>query len=372
MSDSSQNGHSSAPRPLLRPPVGARSSRYLEADEPEIESEELDEPTEPVNLAKTTETEVDTTETDEVARPYIFDESDIGTQGGTLSVDSTPPLLDARMEEDDEDEEHLAQWSGSGGEPPVINNDDDDSSSGDGRDPNTPRDKELGLVEHLTELRTRILHSVVAVCLAMVLTWAKCTEISEWFARPIRQALGKEGELISIDPTAFFTIYLQISLISAILLTMPFILLQVWRFIEPALTNNERKYTLVLVPFSSLLFFVGAGMGYLMAPMFFKFFLEYKPVGVKANWDYLQSIVLLAKTLLVFGVAFQVPVIIIFLNKAGILSRNVLIEYWRHAVVVIFTIIAIVTPTWDPVTMTACAIPPCLLYMLSIWLVKWL
>ncbi|RYG56266.1 twin-arginine translocase subunit TatC, partial [bacterium] len=153
---------------------------------------------------------------------------------------------------------------------------------------------------------------------------------------------------------------------------MPFILLQVWRFIEPALTNNERKYTLVLVPFSSILFFIGAGMGYWLAPMFFKFFLEFQPTDVEANWDYLQSIVLLAKTLLVFGLAFQVPVITIFLNKSGLVSRNILIQYWRHAVVVIFTIIAVVTPTWDPITMTACAVPPCLLYLLSIWLVKWL
>ena len=364
MPDSSQNGHSSAPAPLLRPPVGERASRHLNSPSPDEEPSEVE-----VTTATATETE------EGFAPPYTFSEADIGAPGATLAVEPTPPLLDARLDEETEDEAAvaLADWgnSGDGGGPPATTHD-SDGSSGGWNDPNTPRDKELGLVEHLTELRTRILYCVITVCVAMILTWDKCSEISEWFARPIRQALGKEGKIISIDPTEFFTLYLQISMISAILITMPFILLQVWRFIEPALTNNERKYTLVLVPFSSLLFFLGAGMGYLMAPMFFKFFLQYKPDHVEANWDYLQSIILEAKTLLVFGLAFQEPVVIIFLNKAGILSRNILIEYWRHAVIVIFFIIAIVTPTWDPFTMTACAIPPCLLYVLSIWLVKWL
>ncbi len=319
-----------------------------------------------------------TTEPEPIAQPYSFNEDDIGTPGASISADAPPPLFDERLDEESEDEAALAAWSGSGGEPPTNIYDGGSDDSGDGDDPNTPRDKELGLIEHLAELRSRILYCVVAVSLAMILTWNRCLEISEWFARPIKQALtqgqanGQHNQIVSIDPTGFFTIYLQISMISALILTMPFILLQAWRFIEPALTNNERKYTLVLVPFSSILFFMGAGMGYLLAPMFFKFFLAFQPVGVDANWDYLQSIVLEAKTLLIFGLAFQVPVITIFLNKSGIVSRNLLIQYWRHAVVVIFVIIAIVTPTWDPVTMTACAIPPCLLYLLSIWLVKWL
>ncbi|BCM94057.1 Sec-independent protein translocase protein TatC [Abditibacteriota bacterium] len=360
MSDSSQNGYSSTPHPLVRPPVGERASRYLASDAPEIEPE------------ASAEVEEAAVETETYATPYTFDEADIGTPGATISVDATPPLLDARLAEESEDEEALSAWSGSGGEPPANIDDGTNDDSDSWKDPNTPHDKELGLIEHLAELRSRILYCVVAVSLAMVLTWNKCDEISEWFARPIRQALQGHGKPISTDPTGFFTIYLQISLVSALILTMPFLLLQIWRFIEPALTNNERKFTLVLVPFSSVLFFLGAGMGYWLAPMFFKFFLEFQPVGVDANWDYFQSVILLAKTILVFGLAFQVPVVTIFLNKSGLVSRNILIHYWRHAVVVIFTVIAIVTPTWDPITMTACAIPPCLLYLLSIWLVKWL
>jgi len=153
---------------------------------------------------------------------------------------------------------------------------------------------------------------------------------------------------------------------------MPWILFQIWGFLEPALTRKERRYTLILVPFSIILFALGVALGYYISPMFYRYFVAFRPAGVAANWDYLDTIVLQFKLLLAFGISFQVPVITIFLNKAGLVSRNWLIEYWRHAVIVIFVVVAFITPTWDPLTMTICAVPPCILYGLSIWLIKWL
>jgi sec-independent protein translocase protein TatC len=167
-------------------------------------------------------------------------------------------------------------------------------------------------------------------------------------------------------------IYFQITFVSALLLGMPMILFQAWRFIEPALTNNERRYTSLLVPFSVGLFILGSALGYYVSPLFFNFFLQFVPENVQANLSFSDSIVLLAKMLLVFGVCFQIPVVTIFLIKAGVVSRNVLIEYWRHAVIVIFTVVAVITPTWDPLTLMVCALPSCILYLFSIWLVKWL
>jgi len=345
MPDSPQNGRSNASPPIIRPPVGARAGRRLNADE-EVELEN------PVEELPSEETPV-----------AIAPEQ--------LPQNAVPFPIDTPATYESEVEWAALEGQNGGGEPPRpplgIS-----AGSGSSPDPNTPRDQELGLIAHLAELRTRLLYCFVAVMLAMVLTWNRCLQISAWFAAPIQQALKGKGELISTNPTGFFTIYLQVSFVSALILVMPFIIFQVWRFIEPALTNNERKYTLVLVPFSSALFFLGAGMGYLMTPMFFKFFLAFKPLDIAAKWDYFESVVLMGKTLLIFGIAFQVPVLTIFLNKTGIVSRNLLIQYWRHAVVVIFTLVAFVVPTWDPLTMTACAIPPCLLYLFSIWIVKWL
>lgn len=340
MPDSTQNGHHDAPppAPVVRPPLGERAARGVAALEPEE--------TLPPSETEMAEPEVAAPEEEPAfAEPLSEEElaalAPFADNGGT--VPPAPPL---------------GVNAGAGG------------SSGD---PNTPHDRELGLLEHLTELRTRLLWCFAAVGLAMLVTWNRCLEIESWITAPVKTALAaKKGIIISNDPTGFFTIYLQISMVSALILTMPFLLFQVWRFIEPALTNNERRYTLVLVPFASVLFFMGVGLGYGMSPMFFSFLLAFQPKDVFANWDLGRVTVFFAQILLIFGLAFQVPVVTIFLNKTGIVSRNILIHYWRHVVVVIFTVVAFVVPTWDPVTMTACAIPPCLLYLLSIWLVKWL
>ncbi len=242
-------------------------------------------------------------------------------------------------------------------------------------DTNAPRGGEQDLWSHLGELRARILHSIVSVLIASVVTWNYGQQISEFFARPIRETLKKNGvnfQLVTIDPTEGFLVYFQITLVSAIFLAMPYILFQMWRFIEPALTGTERRFSKILVPFSVILFFMGCALGYAVSPLFFNFFLMFQPPGTTATFSYGTSIVLLAKMVLVFGVCFQVPVVTIFLTKIGLITRNFLIDYWRHAFVVIFTIVAVLTPTWDPLTLVVCAGPPCVLYALSIWMVKWL
>ncbi len=244
----------------------------------------------------------------------------------------------------------------------------------------TPHDKEIGLMEHLNELRVRLLWSFVSVIVGMCVTWNYRDPLQEWFSKPIVEVLRKSppkgtdvvNQLISKDPMGFFSVAFQFSLVSALVLVMPFIFFQAWRFIEPALTNNERKYTLVLVPFSSVLFFLGAGLGFYVSPLFFKFFISFQPNGVAAMWDYYDSLIIMAKMLLVFGIAFQVPIVVIFGVKIGLLTREILIQYWRHAVVVIFIVCAVLTPTWDPITLGICAAPPCILYALSIWIVKWI
>ncbi len=301
-------------------------------------------------------------EEDDDPDPYRNNEYEAATQAGIDAIGA-----------DTIEGEQLFADDGAGGEPP------DDitalaASGGNGR-PDTPRDQEAGLFEHLAELRSRLLYSIIGVMAVMCITWSYALPIQGWFSAPITrvlQANGGKGTLISTDPTAFFTLQFQSSLLAALLLAAPWVLFQVWRFVEPALTSSERRYTLVLVPFSSTLFFMGAALGYAVSPLFFQFFLQFQPPGVAAQWKYDESVILMAKMLLIFGLAFQVPIVIIFGHKIGLISRNLLIEYWRHAVVAIFIVVAVLTPTWDPFTMTACALPPCLLYLLSIWLIKWL
>ncbi len=234
-------------------------------------------------------------------------------------------------------------------------------------DPNAPKDVELGLFEHLGELRLRILHAVGAVMVAMAVTWSFVPQFQEWLLAPVGDI-----PIVQLDPMAGLTTYIQLSMISGLIISAPYVILQAWLFLVPALTGNEKRYVGFLLPFSIILFFLGCALAYVTSPLFFQFFRAFTPAGVNPQWEYQTIILLLGKTLLVFGVCFQVPIITIFLNKTGIVSRNILIEYWRHVVIVIFVVVSILTPTWDPITLLVCAVPPCLLYALSIWLIKWL
>lgn len=392
MPDNQSNGHSDSnlPRtPRVAPPEGQRAARGTFSSPQADEIEEIEwTPAEMENQewnaavvgTDSREAEVNQWEENDSAMP----------QPDEQTVADVPPIEDTYepplgLELDDGITNGGSGYGGSGtGGGNGGGGSGDDGSGSDyynpSRRPDTPKDVELGLMEHLNELRIRLLYCAAILCAGMCITWNLGIPLQDWFAAPIRQVLSTTAsngtsngnQLVSNDPTGFFSIYFQFSMISALILTAPFLFWQVWRFIEPALTNSERRYTLVLVPFSSVLFFMGAGLGYAVSPLFYKFFIAFQPTGVAAMWDYGQSIVLMAKMLLVFGLAFQVPVIVIFLNKMGVLSRNLLIEYWRHAVVVIYIVVAVLTPTWDPVTLTVCATPPCLLYVLSIWLVKWL
>lgn len=237
-------------------------------------------------------------------------------------------------------------------------------------DPNAPHDVEQDIWSHLGELRLRMLHAIGAVMLAMCVTWNFVPQFQDWLLAPVKNSI--KVVIIQIDPMSGFTTYLQLSMVAGLIISAPYVLLQTWLFLVPALTRNEKKYVSFLLPFSIILFFTGCALGYVTSPLFFKFFRAFTPSGVDAQWEFQKIVLLLGKMLLVFGVCFQVPVVTIFLNKIGLVSRNWLIEYWRHVVIVIFIVVSILTPTWDPVTLLVCAVPPCLLYALSIWLVKWL
>ena len=326
--------------PRIAPPEGARAARGHFVDETVVDENQND-------LAQTFAADVAAP-----VAPLGFDASEIGVDETSIT----------RIEENDE---QIDIYTSAPAPPDALN------------------DKELGLFEHLTELRQRILYCFLIVGMGMAVTWNFRDPLQAWFAKPILGVLQTNsvpipgmpnmgGNLVSTNPTGFFNIAFQFSLVSALILTMPLVLFQVWRFIEPALTKSEKRYTLILVPFSSILFFMGAALGFATSPIFFKFFIGFQPPGIAAMWDYYDSIILMAKMLLIFGLAFQVPIVVIFLAKVGLVTRNLLIEYWRHAVVVIFILVAVVTPTWDPFTLGVCAVPPCLLYLLSIWLVKWL
>jgi sec-independent protein translocase protein TatC len=241
-----------------------------------------------------------------------------------------------------------------------------------------PEDGQMELVEHLAELRSRILRAALYVVVSMAITWNFFGHIVQFLTAPIRpimEAMNGGG----ISNTGFITrgiqdgflLWMQVSFISGLILSIPAIVLELWGFIKPALSVEEQRPVKFLAPFSVLLFFAGIGTGYVALPSAFGWMSNYIiQINASLMQDQKEYILLAAKILLAFGLSFQLPVLLLFLGRVGILTASMMTTYWRHAVVVIASLAAIFTPSNDPPTMLMMAIPMAGFYLLSIGLVR--
>lgn len=240
-----------------------------------------------------------------------------------------------------------------------------------------PGDREMSFWEHLAELRSRLLWAIFFWAVGSVIAWAYYDEIFWLLIVPIEPALRKYD--IPVTLQSIFEplmLKLQISIAAGLVIAFPGILYEVMAFIWPALYPHEKRFALKLLPASLLLFGAGVFLAYKLIPVMALFMLQIglpgtgNP-GVKVQVlnfarQYLWSV---AKIAVACGVVFQMPLVMMFLGKLGIVTAKGLLQYWRHAIVAIFTLSAIVTPTIDPVNMTLLAGPIVLLYFLSILLV---
>ena len=174
------------------------------------------------------------------------------------------------------------------------------------------------------------------------------------------------------DLWAAFFLRLQLSTVGGLILAVPCVVLELWGFIAPALTPTEKRAVRFVAPLSVVLFFLGVTCAYEVLPMATRWFLSYLkdfPDAVLFQ-NPLSYVVFVGKLLLVFGVMFELPVVLMFLGKIGILTSAIMIKYWRQCAVGLFTAAMVVAPSNDPGTMLALAIPLTLLFFGSIWLVR--
>ena len=238
-----------------------------------------------------------------------------------------------------------------------------------------PTDGQMELVEHLAELRNRIFRAILYLVGGMVLTYNFFKPLYNLINEPLQRALLKADVIgvIKLDSVqdAFF-LKLQVSFFAGLAITLPMLVMELWGFIKPALTEKEREPVKFLAPFSVLLFLAGIGTGYAVLPLAFDWMVGYISEIPKAELlqDAAKYLLLAMKIILAFGIAFQLPVILLFLARVGILTSTLMTTYWRHAVVVIAALSAIFVPSNDPVTMIMMAIPMAGLYVLSISLVR--
>ncbi len=238
-----------------------------------------------------------------------------------------------------------------------------------GDDPGTEVDEHrMPLLEHLKELRNRIMWSAGALVLGMLASLSFVEQIYGWLTLPFLMAVEKAGVEggLSMVTSPFESIYtwLAVAFFGGVILALPMMAFQIWQFIAPGLYNTERRVVLPLALSSTVLFVSGALFAYYaIFPLAFPFFLEVLPVEVSLSISgYLKAIL---KMMFAFGMCFQLPVVSWFLSRMGLIDHVDMTRSFRYAVPVIFLFAALLTPP-DPLTQTALGIPLIILYGVGI------
>ena len=230
------------------------------------------------------------------------------------------------------------------------------------------KEKELTLKGHLDELRQRLIKSVIAVVITIGVSFIFARRIFEFF-----ESRAEDVDFIYIDVTEMVGIYMKLCLYSGLVLALPFLIYQLVMFVHPALTRSERKYLYILLPGVILFFFGGAAFTYyIFLPPALDFLINFPLTeGIAEPQIRIGNYIsIVAKMLFIMGLVFELPLIIYFLTRIGVVTPQWLSRFRRFAFVGAFIIAAIVTPTFDPINQTIVAVPIVLLYEIGILLSK--
>lgn len=224
----------------------------------------------------------------------------------------------------------------------------------------------MTFLEHLEDLRKRIFWSFIALIGAVIPAWFFSKDIYSLLSRPVTQFLPEGKKLAFTSLTAPFMLYIKVSFLAAIIFTSPFIFFQLWMFVAPGLYQREKKYVIPFVLFTSVFFMGGALFAYLVVfPFACNFFL-----GMGAEFDPVitvdQYFSLALRVILGIALVFEMPTLAFFLSKIGLITAKMMIKYFKYAVLVVFIIAAIITPTPDMITQSIIAVPMLGLYGISI------
>ncbi|WP_457680059.1 twin-arginine translocase subunit TatC [Thermovibrio sp.] len=232
----------------------------------------------------------------------------------------------------------------------------------------TLREEELPITEHIEELRERLIKSAVAILLGFLVAWPFKKKILLFLERPLPPDL--RGKLIFLSPPEAFFTALKVSFFAGILIASPFVLYQVWKFIEPGLYEHEKKFILPFMFFSVLFFFLGASFAYfVILPFGLRFLLGFMGDLLTPQITVGNYISFVIQMILAFGFVFLLPVIVWLLSKLGVINYKMLEKNRKYAILIIFIVAALLTPP-DAFSQIMMAIPLLALYEFSIWVSK--
>jgi len=232
-------------------------------------------------------------------------------------------------------------------------------------------DTPMPLTAHLAELRSRLIWCMMALAVGFIV----CYGFSDKIVAALQSPVVLVGQPIKVPlqiiaPAEAFVTYIKVGLIAGLFLVLPFVLYQLWKFVAHGLLEHERKYTVPFLVGSAGLFYSGGVIFYLVLPFIIHFLLSFAKGDIKAQLSVGYYVTFCVRLMIAFGLVFQLPMVVIFLTQLGLVSSRLLVRYFRHAVVLIFVVAAVLTPTTDPLSLLGMVLPMLLLYGLSILAAK--
>ena len=243
----------------------------------------------------------------------------------------------------------------------------------DDADSRAPGDKEMTLLEHLDELRSRLVASVIGVVVGILVALIPLPgfgSITEFVVRLLVR-LAPGGKVQAIGPGEAFFTFLEVAMIIGVALAMPVLIWQILSFVAPALYENEKRYLFIAVPGVTLSFASGVVFCYyLMLPFSIAFLGSFQTDIFDQNWTAERFLDFVATFMLWVGVTFELPIVMYFLSKMGVVSAQRLASFRKYAFVLAFVLGAIITPTPDPINQTIVSMPIYLLFELGVLLAR--
>lgn len=242
----------------------------------------------------------------------------------------------------------------------------------DENDKDSSESSGAGLWDHVGDLRKILIRCLIAIGLGLILTFTYSEPIVFFLQKPLLVLLPPERRhLYYTGITDKFMVYLQISVLASLALTFPYILSQVWKLIAPALDKGQRRFAIPFICFGTISFFIGLSFAYwVLIPLGYKYLIDFGSTQDEALITLTEYFSLTIKILLIAGIVFELPMIMILLGRFGLVSEKLLKRYRRHAFLAIAIVASIATPSPDAVTLSAVMVPMYLLYEISILGVK--
>jgi sec-independent protein translocase protein TatC len=225
----------------------------------------------------------------------------------------------------------------------------------------------MSFLEHLDELRTRIMYALISLAVGAAIAFIFIQRIYDFVMRPMQAMLPPGGHLIFTQAPEAFMLYIRIGIIAGLIIASPLILFQVWLFVAPALYAKERRFAIPFVLFATIGCVGGAAFGhYVVFPLMWKFFGTFQSDIITFMPRVEDAFGLYIKMVVSMAVVFQMPTIVFFLAKMGVVTARWMLRYFKYAVLVIFIVAAVITPSADMASQMIVGVPMVALYVISI------